>query len=954
MLTGILLLFALGMAGMVSRENNFEFAQEPQISGPVNGVYTITFSTKAKCDATVAIIKGDLIVRHLASGVLGANAPYPYAKDALSQSLEWDGKDDVGNAAPEGCQVRVSLGLKASYAGEISDPYCFTTQGGSMFTTNGVTNMVCDTQGLLQVFTWGQIRSFDKDGKYVRTILPHPAAIIQKELPTSTNYSRWLYKLTTDGDKALDFEGMVRYFSLTRNIYSGNTGTIACLPSTNMLLVYTYESFLSVCATDGAISSRVYLDSYGLPLDPYHQGLMSNGILHLAVTPNEDSLYLAPDMDPDAAHVVYKASVASPNTKGALFAGEPNVAGSDNLHFNRVTGIAVDAGGNVYVSDNGNNRIQVFGGSGILLRTLRVTTPEKVFIHPVTGNLYCFAGYAGDSVLKLSPEGTVLAGYRYQTETDGMLTSAFCLDTRSDPPAVWVARQELLFGFPGYFFNPIIERLEDRGSSFVKTVTIARRSVELPDFATETMMYLSVDPVTDDLYLDDFRYNGNTLEIDAAWTKTRGGAGSQNVAFDRNGLVYFRTGALRPDEFIFRMDRSGNPVDFANGVVVESMITGGFEFLKGKNYKGIPTHDMINGADSPWKRGIDVAANGDIYIFTDYCTVGCQSLKVFDSLGNLKSADAAVRLGGFDKGTWGEYDGGSEFGLIQTLKVGRNGVLYYGVHNTNSSDAVRPFGLAEGGLDGRIGCLIKVGNDKGILPAVTFYTESHPDRPSGTSFFNFTQNGVNVPMWGDNVHWAFYGASGKTPGCRCDHEDFDMDRFERTFVPANQINSVVVLDANGNSILRVGRYGNAENRGPGSAEIGFCLIKTAAVSDKALYVLDYDNKRILKATLGYENEVLKNLDNSSAVSVANTALPAQAELYMSVPNPFTTTRGGVIPYFLPRESRVSLTIYDLSGRVIYKLVNNAVRGPGRHQELVRDGVIKSSRRLLLRAQGRAV
>ena len=129
MLAGILLLFALGMAGMVSRENNFEFAQEPQISGPVNGVYTITFATKAKCDATVAIIKGDLIVRHLASGVLGANAPYPFAKDALSQSLEWDGKDDVGNVAPEGCQVRVSLGLKASYAGEISDPYCFSTQG---------------------------------------------------------------------------------------------------------------------------------------------------------------------------------------------------------------------------------------------------------------------------------------------------------------------------------------------------------------------------------------------------------------------------------------------------------------------------------------------------------------------------------------------------------------------------------------------------------------------------------------------------------------------------------------------------------------------------------------------------------------------------------------------------------------------------------------------------------
>ena len=241
--------------------------------------------------------------------------------------------------------------------------------------------------------------------------------------------------------------------------------------------------------------------------------------------------------------------------------------------------------------------------------------------------------------------------------------------------------------------------------------------------------------------------------------------------------------------------------------------------------------------------------------------------------------------------------------------------------------------------------LIKVGNDKGVLPLFTFYDDSNPDRPSGTSPLLRRDEGNLQPVWVDNLHWAFYGASGKAGGagaCACSHQDFDMDRFERTFIPADHIRSVVVLDANGNSILRVGRYGNADNRGPGSAEIGFCFIKATAVSDKALYAIDYDNKRLLKATLGYENEVLKNLDNSSAVSGANTALPAHAELYMSVPNPFTTTRGGVIPYFLPRESRVSLTIYDLSGRVIYKLVNNAVRGPGRHQELVRDGVIKSS------------
>jgi hypothetical protein len=55
------------------------------------------------------------IVRHLAYGVLGANAPEPLKKDSLEQELVWDGEDDAGRpvANLSGHSVRVSLGLKA-------------------------------------------------------------------------------------------------------------------------------------------------------------------------------------------------------------------------------------------------------------------------------------------------------------------------------------------------------------------------------------------------------------------------------------------------------------------------------------------------------------------------------------------------------------------------------------------------------------------------------------------------------------------------------------------------------------------------------------------------------------------------------------------------------------------------------------------------------------------------
>jgi hypothetical protein len=58
----------------------------------------------------VAIVDKDgKVIRHLASGVLGKNAPWPFRQDSLSQSLEWDGNDDFGKPAPSGSKAKVQL-----------------------------------------------------------------------------------------------------------------------------------------------------------------------------------------------------------------------------------------------------------------------------------------------------------------------------------------------------------------------------------------------------------------------------------------------------------------------------------------------------------------------------------------------------------------------------------------------------------------------------------------------------------------------------------------------------------------------------------------------------------------------------------------------------------------------------------------------------------------------------
>lgn len=56
-------------------------------------------------------------------------------------------------------------------------------------------------------------------------------------------------------------------------------------------------------------------------------------------------------------------------TKNGTFLWAWGSVGTGNGQFNYPTGIAVDRSGNVYVSDSGNNRIQVFNSTGDFLRT---------------------------------------------------------------------------------------------------------------------------------------------------------------------------------------------------------------------------------------------------------------------------------------------------------------------------------------------------------------------------------------------------------------------------------------------------------------------------------------------------------------------------------------------------------------------------------------------------------
>ena len=81
-----------------------------------------------------------------------------------------------------------------------------------------------------------------------------------------------------------------------------------------------------------------------------------------------------------------------------------------------------------------------------------------------------------------------------------------------------------------------------------------------------------------------------------------------------------------------------------------------------------------------------------------------------------------------------------------------------------------------------------------------------------------------------------------------------MGYWARTWIGANQLGSLIVLDANGNLIGRFGRYGNVDDADEAHDRLHFAWIRAVAVSDTAAYVVDQPNRRIVRAALQYAAE----------------------------------------------------------------------------------------------------
>ena len=88
--------------------------------------------------------------------------------------------------------------------------------------------------------------------------------------------------------------------------------------------------------------------------------------------------------------------------------------------------------------------------------------------------------------------------------------------------------------------------------------------------------------------------------------------------------------------------------------------------------------------------------------------------------------------------------------------------------------------------------------------------------------------------------------------CNCATGRFELDPFERLWIPDAIRSRIDVVDANGNTILNIGEFGSVTDSDGRRIRLGYP--KMLAVSDRACYIMDFHRGRALKIRLDYATQ----------------------------------------------------------------------------------------------------
>jgi DNA-binding beta-propeller fold protein YncE len=871
----------------------------PKVAADGEGI-RISFQVSAAADVEVAVLDAEGgVVRHLAAGLLGRNAPAPFRKDSLSQAITWDRRDDRGrpvlserseSKGPFKVRVRVGsaprlekhLGWNGNNLHAAKIAGLAVGEGGEVYV-------------LLSDGTWGrsELRVLDKNGKYLRTIMPYPANTPEERL-------EGVGRLEVDGERL-------------PVVFNGHCGSLSPLTAgmKKQNMCFSPKGHLLAASAVGTITSHgpprhllAFHPEGGAPegtgfVGPQIRG--AKGFLggpgegytsttafdHLATSPDGDFIYLTTSIassygQRERQHGVFRLKWGEEEL-GQPFLGKKE-AGADDSHFNDPQGLAVDAKGNLYVCDRGNNRVVVFDAAGKLLGKFGVETPQQLAVHPGTGEIYVVcrgtrkrgrvAADANETrLVKYSAWGQGQPRELARLDQGKRTLELMALDPGASPPKLWVVLNM------GYGKSNQLLPLFDRGGKLE-----AGKSVHDPR-GLSYPKYLAADPRRGRvLFARHYDRRGGSLgaiEVATGKVSRLSGIASTDVALDREGNIYVMQG--RADKgSVARYDPAGKPLPFP----------------------GTGSHELKLGYYRPnGYSGLCVGFDGSVYVFrvnnanyggvNDFDGVeGC--VDVYGPDGKLRKQGLVDGLGHGDCGLGVDAAGNIYVGAnIKPEdkpfpepfagKIPRKGWAYWGRGKGNGKreapwcypyhhpylfhwGSIFKFGPAGGEVFGLAYNVSEMKppprkTAKIPPPSPLVFTKN---APAGAAAYSAGYLGVEVKVAGAKWRYMGFGpvpmsvgegAPRGDPACSCQTGHFAVDPYGRIYAPNPFRFSVEMLDAGGNQIARIGRYGNADSAGPGSRlpepEIAFAWPRFVSAAGDGIYVSDAANRRITVVRLDY-------------------------------------------------------------------------------------------------------
>ena len=815
MTSSILLCWVLLAAGAVSAEPSLRAG--PTASRDGDGV-RVRFALSEAADVEIAVLDGQgQVVRHLAAGWVGGDrAAAPLKPRSLSQSIRWDGADDEGKAVRGPVTVRLRAGMQpklgrliggSPYRGQATqEPYSGSLPGVAVDREGNVyVKMMSDvgSHGNTRLWPW-QVRKFDPNGDYVRTLLPYAPST------PAAKASGWELIRSADGRLTpVNQSSLYPVFS--------TFGSVLCPRLTRrgeLVFVHSQQRRLTFFKVDGSNEVRQVV------LWPKKAKMPAPHWLDFDVAFSPDGRYAyyanvagtvydgkrPEDVDANWPNGrVYRHDISRPGTVPERFHDLELPDFRRKKYWmpsawdkrTAAAGIDTDPKGNVYICDQVNQQVVVVSPEGRKLNAIGLPWPDRVRVNPLTGDLYVVSrkvsrGYAPPNrLLKVTGRGAeakVVAELAMKRRGNVELT----VDPRRRPTVLWVLAPAKNPSGQGLL------RVEDRGEALAVTKDAFGRHPNALSFAGN----LAVDRQADLVYVTD----------------TRGKVCRYDGRTGRGGPVKLAASllAVGPDGEIVRVSGWHSPLARYSRRM-EPLAAG----IDGKNSFGA---------------------------FLGRAGRGC-------SLGGL-AVDRRGRVWTLQEGKGmyvAAFDPGGEKALpivtglqirASCVRVDREGNLYVGYRGLPKGH--KP----PGGYEKDEAYRRATGSVLKFSPRGGRRLKLAPGRkpPEGT-VMGFEGVEAVYPGLAPFSEWRCAGS------CVCTKPRFDVDGFGRIIMPNAVTFSVIVTDSAGNRLAEFGHYGNYDAQGPGSAEpkpaIPLGWPTNARVAGDHVYVADVLNHRIARVDLGF-------------------------------------------------------------------------------------------------------